>query len=67
MKRAIAILTIAMAGLLFVNSAEARPRHHHNNRVKACKRDCKEAYRQCKRNHGRRCGEIQRSCDRGCR
>jgi hypothetical protein len=67
MKGAFAAFMIAMSAILFVNSAGAQPRRHHHNRVKQCKRDCKEAYRMCKRSHGRRCGEIRHECERGCR
>ena len=67
MKRAIAVLTIAMSGFLFVNPASARPHRHHHHVNRQCRHDCKMAYKQCKHSHGRRCGEIRRECERGCR
>jgi len=72
MKKLLAVWMIAMSGVLFAQPTLGaqrfpRPRHHHRRENRECKRDCKQAYRDCKRNHGRRCGEIKRDCDRGCR
>ena|GEM_PF-7104587 len=65
MKRLFAVAMLALSGFLFVQpvSAAAQPRRH---RDRQCFRDCKRAYKDCKRHHGRRCGELRRDCERGC-
>ena len=63
MKNFIATLMILMSAVLFVQPVSAqRGRHHRNRQARyECKQDCKARYRECRRNHGARCGEIKRN------
>jgi len=66
MRRLFAVAMLSLSAFLFVQPVGAtQPRRHHRDRQ--CFRDCKRAYKDCKRHHGRRCGELRRDCERGCR